>query len=266
MKKTILITLTLFITTSLFSQSSFFIGKDSQLLIGSKVTVKEDEGFYSGFYKDKKINKKLYFNTDIGTNPSKIVGIEFTVIDTISNPRKYAGEKNVLILNSTKTGTIYYAYNPKYSDLFLLNILNLEIPEGFYCKRIEVEKDKFSTKTTSRTPTKYEFTITKVEENKEERIYLRLQAYGTTLGVNKTGVKILFADGSTLLKPESKIKYKNLKGTKGWTYSSFIQLNKEDINILTSKTITDYSLYIYERTMKESDSNELKEYLKCLTK
>jgi hypothetical protein len=259
--------LLIMISMNLFSQEQFFVGNDSELLIGKKVTLKEGKSFYSGFYKDINI-KKLLYKEGVGNNPDKLKGIEFTVIRTMTNPNTYnLGKDLVLALESERTGTIYYAYDPKHADLFELSIVGgFIIPQEFLCQRLEIEKDKFSSKVTTRTPLQYEYSIIKVEDNEKINIYLRLQSYGTTLNINEKGLKILFSDGSILSKPEADIDYKSATGTDGWTYSCFISLNEDDIETLRSKIITDYSLYIYERKMKDSNALELREYLKCMTK
>jgi hypothetical protein len=264
--KNITTLLFLLISIATFSQEQFFVGEDSELLIGKTLTLKEGKSFYSGFYKDSKI-KKLLYKDGVGNNPDKLKGLEFTVTGTMENPNKYnLGKDLVLVLENEKTGKVYYAYDPKHADLFLLDVVGgLTPPEGFLCKRLESEKDKFSSKTTTRTPTQYEYSISKIEENGENTIYLRLQSYGTTLNINKKGLKILFSDGTVIEKPDVDVKYKSASGTKGWTYSCFIKLEEEDIKTLTTKTITDYSLYIYEREMKSANALELREYLKCMT-
>lgn len=253
------------ISMNLFSQEQFFVGEDSELLIGKKVTLKEGKSYYSGFYKDSKI-KKLLYKDGLGNNPDKLKGIEFLVTKTITNPNKYnLGKDLVLILESEKTGTVYYAYDPESSESFELNIIGgITLPEGYLCKYLEVEKDKFSSKVTTRTPTNYEYAIIKVVENNEITIYLKLQSYGSTLNINEKGLKILFSDGTIITKPDEKIDYKSESGTKGWTYSCFFSLNIDDLDKLSKKTITDYSLYIYEREIKDSNAIELREYLKCM--
>ena len=264
MKKTTTLLLFL-ITLSLFGQEQFFIGKDAELLLGKSVTVKEGISYYSGFYKNAELTKIL-FKKDTGNDPEKLKGLTFLVIGSMKHPVSYKHDI-VLILENKELGKVYYSYDPKYSDLFLLNVVGgFSPPDNFLCTKLITEKDKFSSKLTTNTPEEYEYTIIKIEEDGETRIYLRLQSYGTTLNINQKGLKILFSDGTVLTKPEAKIDYKNESGLKGYTYSCFLKLDKEDIVSLTNKTITDYSLYIYERKIKDINAFNLKEYLKCLTK
>ena len=160
-----------------------------------------------------------------------------------------------------------YKYNPLYSDMFLLDVVGGFLPpEGFLCTRLVPTKDKFSSKVTTRTPKQYEYTLIKVVENDTTSIYLILQSYGSTVNLNQKGLKILFSDGTVMSKPDVKISCKNEPDLKGWTYSCIFKLSSEDINSLITKTITDYSLYIYERKINESNAFELKEYLKCMSK
>lgn len=263
--KKISILLLFLVTITASSQQQFFVGKDAELLTGKSVTLKNGQTFYSGFYKNPELTKILY-KKENGNDPEKLKGLIFTVTGSMKHPKSYIDEI-VLILDSKELGTVYYSYMPKYEDLFLLEVVGgLSPPANFLCNRLQTEKDKFSNKLTTSTPTNFEYSITKVEENGDTRLYLKLQAYGTTLNIQKTGLKILFSDGSVMEKPTEKIDYQTASGTKGWTYSCFIKLTKEDIDTLTSKTITDYSLYIYERKLKDNTAFELKEYLRCLSK
>lgn len=257
-------TLLLLITAlNVSAQEQFFVGKDSDLLTGKSVVIKEGKTSYSGFYKDPALTKVL-FKKGNGSDPEKLKEQIFQVKGSMKHPKSYVDE-NVLILENKEQGTVYYSYMPKYEDTFLLNVVGgLTPPDGFLCSRLSPIKDKFSSKIITDTPATFEYSITKTEENGTTRIYLRLQSYGTTLNVGKTGLKILFSDGTVIEKAEAKIDVK--AGAGGYTYSCFILLNKEDIEVLTSKTITDYSLYIYERKINNNNAYELKEYLKCLSK
>jgi len=257
-------TLLLFITSLVTSaQQQFFVGKDSDLLTGKSVTIKEGQTSYNGFYKDSGLTKIL-FKKGIGSDPEKLKGQIFEVKGSMKHPKSYIDDI-VLILENKEQGTVYYSYMPKYESTFLLDVIGgLTPPEGFLCSRLSPLKDKFSSKVTTDTPTNFEYSITKIEEIEASRIYLRLQSYGTTLSVGKNGLKILFSDGTVIEKPDAKINSKVEAG--GYTYSCFINLNKDDIEILSNKTITDYSLYIYERKIKDNNAYELKEYLKCLSK
>lgn len=257
-------TLLLFITSFATSaQQQFFVGKDSDLLTGKSVTIKEGQSYYNGFYKDSSLTKIL-FKKGNGSDPDKLKGQIFEVKGSMKHPKTYIDDI-VLILENKEQGTIYYSYMPKFESTFLLDVVGgLTPPEGFLCRRLSPMKDKFSSKVTTDTPINFEYSITKVEENGSNRIYLRLQSYGTTLNVGKTGLKILFSDGTVMEKSDAKINSK--VDTSGYIYSCFINLSKGDIEILSNKTITDYSLYIYERKIKDNNAYELKEYLKCLSK
>ncbi|MUH38259.1 hypothetical protein D9O36_20615 [Zobellia amurskyensis] len=256
----------LFISLITFSQEQFFVGENPELLIGKQVTLIEGMSYYSGFYKDSKL-KRLLYKDGTGNNPDKLKGLKFTVTETMANPNKYAlGKDLVLVIESEETGTAYYAYDPKHADLFSLNVVDgFAPPEGFLCQKLKSEKDKYSSKTTISTPYQFEYSISKIQEDGKAIIYLILQSYGTTLNAGKKGLKILLSDDTVITKPEVEIKYKSASGTKGWTYSCIFPLHEEDITSLTSKTITDYSLYIYDREMKKSNALELREYLKCMT-
>jgi hypothetical protein len=183
------------------------------------------------------------------------------------NPDKYSPWDMILILENDKTGTVYFVYDSDEANSFNLNVIGgITLPEGLLCSQLITEKDKFSSKVTTRTPTQFEYSLMKVDENSEKTIYLALQSYGVTLNIDEKGLKVLFSDGTVLSKPEVDIKYADASGTKGWTYSCFIRLDENDIDTFITKTITDYSLGIYERKMNSTNALELREYLKCMTK
>lgn len=261
--KRITIVLLFIITITASSQQQFFVGNDADLLTGKTVTVKEVKSSYGDFYKNSNLTTRL-FKKGNGNDPEKLKGLTFTVKGSIKNPKAYLQEI-ILILENEKIGTVYYTYMPKYEDLFLLDVVGgLIPPDGFLCNRLTPVKDKFSSKLITDTPSTFEYSITKIEENGTSKLYLKLQSFGTTLNLGKTGLKILFSDGTVMEKSDAKISSKIESG--GFTYSCFINLTKDDIEILTNKTISDYSLYIYERKLKDNNAFELIEYLKCLSK
>lgn len=95
----------------------------------------------------------------------------------MKHPKSYIDDI-VLILENKEQGTIYYSYMPKYESTFLLDVVGgLTPPEGFLCSRLSPLKDKFSSKVTTDTPINFEYSITKIEENGANRIYLRLQCW-----------------------------------------------------------------------------------------
>ena len=80
------------------------------------------------------------------------------------------------------------------------------------------------------------------------------------------GVILLLNDKTKINLPDVDVDCKvNSKGD-GYEYSSFIELSKEQIEILKVKEIDKIRLYIYDSDLNGSTSTKLKEYLKCLIK
>lgn len=265
MKKLLLFLFVFFITIASFTQETqFFVGKDANLLIGKTVTPKLNKTFYSGFYKNKKLTVIL-FKKGVGNDGDKLKGLQFTVIGTIPNPKTYSNDI-VLELQNDQIGTVYYSYMPKYESSFLLDVVGgFTPPDGFLCNRLTTEKDKFNGSERINTPDKYEYSILKVIINDTIiNTYLKLCAYGSNLVANGKGLEVLFTDSTTYKNPDIKITFKNEPDLKGWTYQCFFTLSISEIELFSTKTISDYRLYVFERHLSSSDAYELKEYLKCL--
>ncbi|MDP8217630.1 MAG: hypothetical protein P9M03_02765 [Candidatus Theseobacter exili] len=257
----------LMISVNLFSQDQYFVGKNSELLINKKVILKEGKPGYYGFYKDDKL-QELFAKDGFSNNPEKLKGIEFTVIQTMENPNGFKmGRDLVLVLESDKTGKIYYAYNSDIGQSFELYIIDgIILPEGYFCDKLETEEDKFSSKITTKTPENSQFTIHQIVENDTIKLYLKLEIYKDKLSLNNKGVKILLSDGTILSRPNADIEISSGTGNDTWGYTCFIRLHEDDLQTYSSKTITDYLLGNYGRKMVESNALELREYLKCMTK
>ena len=88
--------------------------------------------------------------------------------------------------------------------------------------------------------------------------------HGEGLNVNGKGVWILFEDGTKISKPNADLQID--VATNGYRYAGFIELTKNDIKLLTEKTMTDKRLVIYDGSIDTNSAVILKEYLKCLVK
>ncbi|MDH5825814.1 hypothetical protein [Sphingobacterium faecium] len=91
--------------------------------------------------------------------------------------------------------------------------------------------------------------------------YLSLNTHGSTYNVGDKGVIILFKDGTKLNKPLVDIDVSSSYGS-GWEYSAFIKLNQSDLNLLKTKSINKFRLYIYDDSLTEEISNNFKEIVK----
>lgn len=192
----------------------------------------------------------------------KLVGKEFKVVKIYppKNSKKY-----VLELKNEEFGTIYYNYSPDYEFDFELEVVGgIELPEGFYCDKISTEKDKFTGETTYTTDFADGVSFVKVVKNNVSKLYMQVNTSGSTLNVGKQGLIVLLNNGGKIQKPTAKIKVDKTSSGGGYVYSTFVELNKNDITILKQHLITATRLYIYDNDVEEGA--KLKDMLKCLTK
>jgi hypothetical protein len=130
------------------------------------------------------------------------------------------------------------------------------------CDRITSEKDDFSDKITYLTPLLTAAHITKIKDKRKPPVYyLSLTAMGLTPVVDGKGATILFEDGK---KWSKSVTIDVDASENGFRYSAFIPLNKADLNLLKSKKISKFKLYIFEQTLFESDSNGFIQDVNCI--
>lgn len=282
MKKIILLISASLLTFGVFSQS--FPGEDVQLFLNVKVKPKEidkslQEYHYKNFYKvfsgkeflKKKKNKP--FATGKSHSPlsdyESLRNKEFIVKKIEEIPPKYSfsSKEYALELFNEELGTIYYEYDPRYEhDLELEVVGGLKLPDDFYCKKMEVKKDKFEDKTTTYTPYSSGISFMKVASNGQKSIYLSINETGSTVLVNKKGLYLLLENDKKISRPETKIDVKVNKSGSGYIYNAFIRLTDEEIELLKENRITDNRLYIFDGTVKKDSADKIIGFLKCLTK
>ncbi len=266
----------------LFGQS--FPGNSPELLINKTVkpiAVKESlqkysyRNFYVEFDKhQKKFTLDDWHNTPFSTKEegtttkySELVGKEFNVVDVYEITPSYSGgDKNYAIeIVNEDIGTLFYKYEPTYVHNFELEVVGgLDYPDGFFCDDIEYENDKFEKIERFYAPIQNGITFMKTIINGKSTIYMTVMVHGEGLNVNGKGVWILFEDGTKISKPNADLQID--VATNGYRYAGFIELTKNDIKLLTEKTMTDKRLVIYDGSIDTNSAVILKEYLKCLVK
>lgn len=132
-----------------------------------------------------------------------------------------------------------------------------------YCDKIEVIVDNFEDRKTHISPYVSGFKIIKLVKNGDTHYYLRVDVPGSIVSVGKKGLYILFEDGTKISKPNAEIHIEVGSGDY-YTYSAFIMLAQEDIEILTTKKITDHRLYIYDGKVSSEESDIIIKYAKCI--
>jgi hypothetical protein len=278
MKKLLLLSIIL-ISSITFGQN--FPAESVNLLLNKAVMPKALEesmqryaykNFYSKFdTESKKLEKykkghRAFPSGSSQSDYNKLVGQEFIVVKiydqkpTLSSDE---GRYSVLELENPELGTVFYYYDSKHEFNFELEVVGgLDLPEGFYCKDIEIKTDKFSGETNA--SSNYSEGIKFIKSTKDDvsKIYLAINEPGLTLNVGEKGLILLLENGNKIERPNAKIDVKT--GGSKYVYSAFIELTKEEIDLIINNPITDDRLYIYDGEVK--NGTILSEYLKCLTK
>ena len=272
----------LFLTVLLATAVSFaqnFPGNDVELLLGKNVKPKSIEESlqkysYKNFYvkfdtiskklEKYKKNHRLLPVSETVSDYDKLVGKEFKVVNIFEQKSLLSsdnGRYSILVLENDELGKVFYNYDSKYDFNFELEVIGgLDLPEGFYCKDIEVSKDKFDGKITHNTPYSEGISFIKVIDKNVEHIYISVREPGSTPNVGKKGLILLLKNDQRIDRPEAKIDV-DVSG-KNYVYSTFIELNDNEVDLIIENPITDNRLYIYDGAIKNGE--KLSEYLKCL--
>jgi len=285
-----LITFSLFgiLINPVFSQSfeKLYMGTNYTFYLNTEIKVDLDnysEGFYSCWFTDlRKVgtystNGILYPKSkgSGSTDETKLKDKIFKVIDIINvdgtkfnkNPRV---DNPIFKLKDITSGDIVF---------FLYKTRNCTSYRGFpfttkknmddydFCSEIIKRGDEFTdeifhTGRIKSTLGNYQI-ITKSVKNGVENIYLSLTVPGRTVNVMKKGVILLLDDKTKINLPGVDVEC-NVSSKGGYEYYSFIELTKEQIEILKVKEIDKIRLYIYDSDLNGSTSYKLKEYLNCL--
>ena len=93
---------------------------------------------------------------------------------------------------------------------------------------------------------------------KDTTYYLSLHAHGASVVVDGTGVTILFTDGRKLEKPGKIDVEVDNSHYGGYRYDAFIPLTQSDLQLLSTKTIDKFRLYIFDTNLGRSKGEEFK--------
>lgn len=236
--KKVIIALLLF---NFISYSQTIIGENYELIKNREVVYLGNS--YSSqygsdrFYADSLLNKK-YAALDYKNTPSdSVVNKKFTVLNF--EKRKDAiftsSFNYILKLKNDRNKIIYYKYDIYNEDLRLIG--DIIYPDGFFCRKIKSDKDKFSGIKTHRSPLLDVLSFSK----SKGFTYLSIDIPGSTLNYNTKGVILLLSDGSKINKPNEKI---DVNYNNGYRYSAFIALSKIEIDKIIKNPISDVKLYI----------------------
>lgn len=247
-----------------------FPGNDVGLLLNKDIKVQEKDEVlqkygYDHFYVSDDLKKKYACCDSYNSKYSELVGKVFKVLATEPYKNIIGTDKYKLKIENSETGILFFDYDPRYEHSFPFEVIGgLNLPEDFYCKKIETTTDKFDGKITSRSDYSEGISFIKINKNGISQIYMSINEIGSTLNVGKNGLILLLKNGNKIERPNADIDAKVNKGGNGYIYSSFIELTQEEIDLIINNPITDNRLYIYDGEIK--NGAKLSEYLKCLTK
>ncbi len=128
-----------------------------------------------------------------------------------------------------------------------------------YCKKIDVEVDKFNGEAKYRTPLLKQIGFTKIIKNGEEIVYMSIRTIGSTPSTGE-GVIILLDNGEKIEKNvDTDVR---VNSNAQFEHSAFFRLTKADIELLKKHNITDTRLYIFD--MKILNPVQYRAYMICL--
>lgn len=280
----ILILFLLGISTLSYSQTfkENFLGDDFALYKGVllKASDKPNMGYKNFFYGELKYCEKPYDphilypknNSAWQTDRDSIKDRIFRVEDIVN----YKGEplssstmfdKPILVLRDTTTDQIiYFKYDPDFEFYFPFLTSEIKLDESTLCSRIERNVDDFTYEIKLNSPmtsgkSLSPVTIIKTINKGVAVYYLSLTTYGLTATVDGTGVIILFTDGTKWNNP-TEIDVDAT--TDGFRYSAFIPLTATDLDLFSSKIISKFRLYIYDKEIKSIEAEKFTLYTKCI--
>jgi hypothetical protein len=278
----ILATLTATISTAQTFQENF-LGEDFMQYNGALVKLKDDAitGFRHTFYSDLKYCQKMYDNNVIypdtkynfTTVKDSLKNRIFKVENIVSKDGiTFTGgsylDKPILVLKDTLNNqVIYYMYDTQYEHNFPFLTSRIELDTAALCSKIERRVDDFTDKVSLNSPIIESrklapMTIYKSIEGIRTVYYLSLRTYGRTANVGESGVIILFDDGTKMNKPSEEIDIDT--DDRGFEYSAFIALTETEVQLLTTKKIKKFRLYIYDEEVNPGEANKFTHYVKCV--
>jgi hypothetical protein len=276
------------IVSKLNAQNNFeynFLGREYLHYKGVqfKLNVNEYFGLEYSFYSDIK-ECQLSYNKNVKYQDPNMVGatlkdslvnkvylvekiIDYNGNELSDKTVNYSSTNPILVLKDLHNGEIiFYKYNKDISIEFPFLTSKIIYPNNFFCSKIEKEIDEFTNEIKFSTPTLSDgeispVSILKIISKGKTIYYLSLRTQGSTININKTGVIILFQDGTKWSK-DAKIEAD--AGRNGFDYSAFITLNPNDLAIFSSKKIKKFRLYIYDQEISPRNADLFKYYVDCI--
>lgn len=124
-------------------------------------------------------------------------------------------------------------------------------------KNLEIKKDKFTGEKTITTPLMNTLGMIKIVKD-SAKYFLALTSRGETLNYSTKGAYVLFDDSSKFIKEDAVLKVRANPYGSGYLYDAFIPITKTEVDLFSTKIITDIKLYIYDHSYKKSVADEFK--------
>lgn len=130
------------------------------------------------------------------------------------------------------------------------------------CLGIYKKVDKFDGTITFYSPIHNQIKLIKIIKDNNVFYYMRLTCLGSTMNVMKRGVTILFENDLRIDRPEIEIDVDYVSG--GYSYSAFIDLSTDEMNMIANNQMTDFKLYIYDCVVNVFKRKKYMKYASCL--
>lgn len=196
------------------------------------------------FYKNSIVELKFYYSDESFELSTKEQGkIKKNIVCTIDE----IGISNINYASSKQS----------------INKENVLVDDGQSgCISIYRKVDKFDGTVTFTSPILNQITLYKVIKDNNVFYYMRLKCLGSTMNVMEKGVTILFENDLRIDRPEIEI---DVDATSdGYSYSAFIDLSIEEMNIIANNQMTDFKLYIYDCIVNVFKRKKYMKYANCL--
>ncbi len=103
--------------------------------------------------------------------------------------------------------------------------------------------------------------IYKIIEKTRTVYSIHLNATGNTINFNIKGVIVIFDDG-TKWTSDDRVECDYDDGH--YNYSTYLTLTEEDVIVFSTKKISKYRLYIYDKEIKEKEAERFRENVECV--
>lgn len=180
----------------------------------------------------------------------------------VDNEEKLLFQVNIIDNTSGNKFKIRLAMLSKNPEYIIKEISVDDYQEGYFCKDVEKESDKFTDKITYSSPVLNPISFRKVKNGENATTFIKIDVIGNAPSVGNKGVIILFEDGTKIERPDAKIDTQVNHNGEGYLYRAFFILNQDEIKKLTQKSITDVRLFVFDAEI--NDGLKLQEYLKCI--